>query len=353
MSIREDIQLHAKYLTIILGLMVIITGSVSAINTLLLEAQSRGNTLYVGGNGPGNYSKIQDAIDNTTNGDTVYVYNGWYNEHNIIINKSISVIGQDKETTVIDGGGHHDTVCIEAEQITLSGFTIEDDGPAHFYRIGVVITYPAQNIFIHDNIITKNYMGISIYSTDYRLNNISIYDNNIVDNKYGINNVGWDHSNIKIFNNIISDNELGIDIGHNYSIYENQITNNNVGLSAAAGHLTYIFHNFVKDNTVGLKIYNFQDAYIYENNFINNKFHTSVSRQGLFSDRKILRTITQNWSKNYWDTYIKLDPKPILGLQTLYIMVWLGVFRPFPLPIAVVPYIEFDWHPALIPYDIE
>ncbi len=33
-----------------------------------------GNTLYVGGDGPGNYTKIQDAINNASDGDTVFVY---------------------------------------------------------------------------------------------------------------------------------------------------------------------------------------------------------------------------------------------------------------------------------------
>ena len=35
---------------------------------------SNGNWLYVGGNGPGNYSKIQEAIDDAQKGDTVFVY---------------------------------------------------------------------------------------------------------------------------------------------------------------------------------------------------------------------------------------------------------------------------------------
>ena len=57
---------------------------------------SRGNILYVGGSGPGNYSKIQDAIDNASDGDTVFVFNDSspYNE-NIIVNKQISLIGED------------------------------------------------------------------------------------------------------------------------------------------------------------------------------------------------------------------------------------------------------------------
>ena len=35
---------------------------------------SNGNTLYVGGTGEGNYTTIQSAIDNTSIGDTVFVY---------------------------------------------------------------------------------------------------------------------------------------------------------------------------------------------------------------------------------------------------------------------------------------
>ena len=35
---------------------------------------SRGKTLYVGGTEEGNYTKIQDAIDDAVDGDTVFVY---------------------------------------------------------------------------------------------------------------------------------------------------------------------------------------------------------------------------------------------------------------------------------------
>ena len=37
--------------------------------------------LYVGGSGPGNFSKIQDAVDNTSDGDIVFVYSGFYQEN--------------------------------------------------------------------------------------------------------------------------------------------------------------------------------------------------------------------------------------------------------------------------------
>ncbi|MBE3093908.1 MAG: hypothetical protein IMZ52_02670, partial [Actinobacteria bacterium] len=38
------------------------------------QSTSRGNWLYVGGSGPGNYSSIQAAINATSSGDTVFVY---------------------------------------------------------------------------------------------------------------------------------------------------------------------------------------------------------------------------------------------------------------------------------------
>ena len=60
-----------------------------------------GKWLYVGGSGPGNYSVIQDAVDNASDGDTVFVYNGIYSDYfpdnfacvNIV--KKISLIGED------------------------------------------------------------------------------------------------------------------------------------------------------------------------------------------------------------------------------------------------------------------
>jgi len=49
-----------------------------------------GNTLYVGGSGPGNYTRIQDAINDANPRDTVFVYNGTYCE-NLIVDKSINL----------------------------------------------------------------------------------------------------------------------------------------------------------------------------------------------------------------------------------------------------------------------
>ena len=83
------------------------------------------NTLYVGGTGEGNYTKIQDAIDNASDGDTVFVYNDSspYNE-NVNVNKSINLFGEERDTTVIDGCGIDSTIEVSANHVYVEGFTI-------------------------------------------------------------------------------------------------------------------------------------------------------------------------------------------------------------------------------------
>jgi len=89
---------------------------------------SYGNVLYVGGNGTGNYTNIQDAIDDAISGDTIFVFDDsspYY--ENLIINKSISLIGENKKTTIIDGSGANNIVLIRlADYVQLRGFTIRN-----------------------------------------------------------------------------------------------------------------------------------------------------------------------------------------------------------------------------------
>ena len=108
--------------------------TVSSANVIYLEKQSIepisfGNTLYVGGNGTGNYSRIQDAINDAVDGDTVFVYDDSspYVE-NLVVDKSIHLIGEDKETTIISRKEINYTIGLFTNGISISGFTIKNAG---------------------------------------------------------------------------------------------------------------------------------------------------------------------------------------------------------------------------------
>ncbi|MCK4267103.1 MAG: nitrous oxide reductase family maturation protein NosD, partial [Thermoplasmata archaeon] len=75
--------------------------------------------LYVGGPGPGNYTTIQEAIDISIAGDTIYVYNGTYQE-DLVINKGIALIGEDTANTIIDGTGAESTIEVLVNDVNIS-----------------------------------------------------------------------------------------------------------------------------------------------------------------------------------------------------------------------------------------
>ncbi|MBU0496440.1 MAG: right-handed parallel beta-helix repeat-containing protein [Candidatus Thermoplasmatota archaeon] len=105
---------------------VALTPGIHAINNdQQLQSLPEGNILYVGGSGPGNYTRIQDAIDTASNGDMVYVYQGTYYE-NIIMKSGVAIKGQGADKTTIDGMKIEKVVTAMNVDSTasLEGFTI-------------------------------------------------------------------------------------------------------------------------------------------------------------------------------------------------------------------------------------
>ena len=347
---------------ITLGIMLLFLGmTISSTTGINLEKQSTiapldGNTLYVGGSGSGNYSKIQDAIDDSSNGDTVFVYDDsspYY--ENLNVSKSISLIGEDRDTTVIDGSGKGDVIIVKSHHVFISGFTIGNSGnnsgwPDYDSGIDVrssgitikgnnlisnngkgIMLFGSYSTVISNNHISENWGGIyiseisgdnSIISNTITFNHLYgictyqlNFDTNISDNYISSNNgdgiiLGWTSSNTTVINNIInSNNENGIYI-------ESMSWEHN------------IVHNNISNNKLGILIYE-DGSNIIKNNFIGNKRHASHWIQ--FFGRN-------HWYSNYWDNWIGIGPKLIFGRSGIFLF---------------LPWVQFDWNPAQEPYDIE
>jgi hypothetical protein len=139
---------------------------------------SSGNWLYVGGNGPGNYSTIQAAIDDANIGDTIYVYSGIYYEQIRISNaSSLTLIGENMWNTIIDGEGAHAAVIICTYDNIFSNFTVQ-----HTYntwpRDSGIFVSGSNNVITHNRIILNPGCGISCGIGDTITENL-VYDNGI------------------------------------------------------------------------------------------------------------------------------------------------------------------------------
>lgn len=124
--------------------------SFSGVERVIVPARLlNGDTLYVGGVGPNNYSRIQDAIDDASAGDTIFVYNGVYHE-NIEVYKSLSLIGQNKNSTIIDAEGCGDVAVFTADNISIRGFTLQNGGYGHDYLNDACIEVLSNNNVIQN-----------------------------------------------------------------------------------------------------------------------------------------------------------------------------------------------------------
>jgi parallel beta-helix repeat protein len=132
-------------------------------------------TIYVDNSGGKDYTSIQDALDNVSDGYTIYVSSGYYTE-SLSINKSISLIGENKETTIIDGGNKLSVIKIETSLVNISGFTIQNGGS------GIIISrYEGSigNCKIFENIITNCLNGITLSRASFCF----IFNNTISHNR--------------------------------------------------------------------------------------------------------------------------------------------------------------------------
>jgi len=189
------------------------------ITNFQIYERASGKILYIGGSGEGNYSIIQNAINISSDGDVIFVYSGVYYE-NIEVNKSITLVGENKDTTSITGKNLQNVITINAPWVNLTGFTIQNGLVS-----GIRIESPG-NCNIYQNIIYSNGIGIYVISS----NNIKIYNNTISNNSViGINITqseipSYLPSYTIIFHNNFIDNKQNVydsGISNNWS-YQNQ-----------------------------------------------------------------------------------------------------------------------------------
>jgi len=109
-----------------LFLLVLIAGS----------GEAEGKTVTVDDDGGADYTKIQDAVDNAKEGDTIRVYEGIYEEHPMV-NKRLDIIGNGSGLSTIDGdGAKRDVVTIPAYWVNFSAFSITGIGD-DFEKVGI------------------------------------------------------------------------------------------------------------------------------------------------------------------------------------------------------------------------
>jgi parallel beta-helix repeat protein len=294
----------------------------------IMIAESSNNIIYVDDDGTADYLRIQNAIDNSSEGDTVYVYKGVYYE-NITINKSIKLIGENKYETIIDGKNIEvdgvSLVLITSDNVKLNNFTIKNSNWSNIFRFDNGISlYYSNNTSVCDTRIIKCRRGIEIFSSS------AIIINNSIEG-YGDTGIGVWNSDAIIFSNIVDgDYSSCIFSGlSNTSIEKNIVRNSSTyGIHISDSIYkrgTNIIGNHIQDNSFGIFMDYCYSINVDHNNFIDNRLNV------LFSN-----CFYTKWNSNYWNRP-RVLPKPILGFIWIY---------------PSIPILNFDWHPSKELYEI-
>ena len=194
---------------LILLLIQLITMSVQGVQISIPSNDD--NIIVVDINGEGDYTSIQEAIDKAKPGSTISVKKGVYSEI-IIIKKQINLIGEDKNSTLINPISEKNKYAISlgAPDIIIQSFSIKNGAPG-LYTNGIRIISPkteVRNCNVFDTPV-----GIAIWTS-----------NNIIDNCHfwnckdeGIALIGSSYSECnenKITNCVFNKNCDGIELQH-------------------------------------------------------------------------------------------------------------------------------------------
>jgi parallel beta-helix repeat protein len=277
---------------------------------------------------PDDYPTIQDAVSAAGSGDTVYVRKGVYAE-NIILGKSLTLQGEDRRATIIDGGGRASAIQVTANYIHLSGLTIKNglDG------INLTSSRPVHHLTIQDCVVTENaHEGLIIRNSGgfHLIENCTFSFNG----EYAVNAHQFSRSTIR--NCEVFRNGTGLRVGWGWYI---QVTGNQVyrnlssGIypdscyySTVEGNLLYAnrktgikmgyisSRNTIRENIImghkegiliGLEWGGYSENRFYHNDLIGNQTAVGETEKGLAG--------FQHWDNscpgggNFWSDYAERD----------------------------------------------
>lgn len=277
-------------------------------------------TLYVDNKNESiQYNLINSAIEKAGNNDTIFVFNGRYDE-DILITKKINLIGENKIKTIINGSinimGKNET------KIKNINFLGTNSGRKKVSNRAIYIHWKSNNVLVENCYIENHYRGIYVESDSCELKNNTIYNCST-----GI--FLWNGKNSLVQNNKILKNKEGIIIynSNNNTVENNTAYINEIGVSILSSNNNIIKVNKIKKNDIGLNLgLHANKNKVLKNTFINNK-----------RTAKFLNCKENKWDQNYWGRSRKF-PKVIFGR--------IEFFK------SLIPWLNFDWNPAEKPYEI-
>jgi parallel beta-helix repeat protein len=277
--------------------------------------------ITVDSNGGGNYSSIQEAVNNAQNGDTILVNPGVYQE-NVVVDKELTILSnptisanQTNRTYVIGAGSENDVFDIYSNNVNIEGLYIIG-GPSGKERDEIGINLKGvENCTLSNNALVLNDVGISINGS--KLNYI---DNNLV--SLGKDGIALVNSNDNVLsNNTVTTNSNGILLNNsvNNTLVNNSADSNIIGVFLGMSQGNTLTYNFIMRNVYGIRSQGAKSNSVINNSLYLNDvgvYLTESADNAIYENKfsNFLNVVEEGkniWSSvskgNFWSNYTGQD----------------------------------------------
>ena len=272
--------------------------------SLLFFSAVDAGIIHVGKQRP--IKSIQQAIQSAAKGDTVMVDAGEYHEKNLVINKTIFLIGIDHP--VLDGDHQYEIISIKASGVVVDGFKVIHSGVSSIEDFAGIKIYNTRDVVIRNNILDDTFFGIySQYGINCTIENNSLTAYAKEEQQSGNGIHCWKSDSMRIIANIVSGHRDGIYFefvtnsviwrntsfnnlryglhfmfSNNDAYITNIFKNNGAGVAVMFSNHVKMFHNYFEENwgdaSYGLLLKEISDGYINNNRFTKNT--TGIHMEG-------------------------------------------------------------------------
>ncbi len=284
---------------------------------------------------------IKEAIHKSDSGDTVIVNPGTYFEKNLIIDKSITLIG--KNYPILDGEGKYEIISIKANYAKVEGFKLQHSGYATLEDPAGIKIYDAHHVIICNNILDDTFFGIyAQYAQNCIIKNNKLISYGKQEQQIGNGIHCWKCDTMQIIANTIQGHRDGIYFefvtnaiiwrnisenniryglhfmfSHNDAYITNVFENNGAGVAVMFTHGVKMYNNTFKQNwgdaAYGLLLKEISDSYIEGNHFDKNT--SGVFMEGI--NRVLMRKNVFN--SNGWAIKIQASCMDVVVTQNNFI----------------------------------
>ncbi len=245
-----------------------------------------------------NIKSIRQALLIAVDGDSLLVYPGHYHEQNIIIQRSVFLIGINHP--VLDGDDKYEIISVKADGVVIDGFKIVHSGISSIEDFAGIKIYNRRDVVIRNNILENTFFGIyAQYAVNCTIekNTLAAYNKEEQQSGNGIH--CWKADSMRIIANTVSGHRDGIyfefvthsviwrNISFNNMRYglhfmfsnndayiSNVFENNGAGVAVMFSNHVKMIHNYFEENwgdgAYGLLLKEISDSYIESNRFVKN-----------------------------------------------------------------------------------